>query len=120
MRTLDDVIALCNSEFASLGEITHRKMFGGAGIYCDGVMFALADDGEVYFKVDSVNERQFEEAGSEPFTYPGPDGQPVPMRYFRTPIALGDSNLEILHWASLGIEAARAAASKKKPKKPKL
>ena len=36
--------------FEPVGPITIRRMFGGAGIYRDGIMFALVSDGEVYLK----------------------------------------------------------------------
>ena len=38
--------------FAAFGTVTVRRMFGGAGIYADGVMIAIAFDGEVYLKAD--------------------------------------------------------------------
>ncbi|MDA8227095.1 MAG: TfoX/Sxy family protein, partial [Desulfitobacterium hafniense] len=39
-------------QLAILGDVTVRKMFGGAGIYYEGVIFGLLADDVLYFKVD--------------------------------------------------------------------
>lgn len=49
----------CTADFIKdalrpLGTITVRRMFGGAGIYCDGIIFALLSDDAVYLKVDAA------------------------------------------------------------------
>ena len=42
-------------------------MFGGAGVYRDGVFFALAtSDGGIYLKCDAEIEPRFRAAGSQP------------------------------------------------------
>ena len=46
-------------------------MFGGAGVYCDGVMFALVPRDTLYFRVDDGNRAAYEAEGLEPFTYDG-------------------------------------------------
>lgn len=33
--------------FAALGPLTIKRMFGGAAVYADGLVFALLDDGVV-------------------------------------------------------------------------
>ena len=39
-------------QMAGFGPVTIRPMFGGAGVYHDGLMFALVDDEVLYLKVD--------------------------------------------------------------------
>ena len=51
------------------GRVTARRMFGGYGLYCDGVMFALIADDVLYLKADDVNRPELERAGSAPFVY---------------------------------------------------
>jgi Regulator of competence-specific genes len=56
-------------------------MFGGAGIYREGVMFALVFDGAIFLKVDEASIPEFEREGSRPFVYtraksPGKIGAP--------------------------------------------
>ena len=40
--------------FEPLGVIEIKRMFGGAGVYSAGVMFALIADEELYLKVDGA------------------------------------------------------------------
>ncbi|HSM23090.1 MAG TPA: TfoX/Sxy family protein, partial [Rubrivivax sp.] len=66
-----------------LGAVTARAMFGGHGIYCDGVMFALIAEDVLYFKVDDQNRPRFEALGAGPFR-PYAD-RPVTMSYYEVP-----------------------------------
>jgi len=64
----------------AFGPIRARRMFGGWGIYHDGLMFGLYAQGRLYLKTDAHNVAQFEAAGSEPFTYIQRD-KPVKLSY---------------------------------------
>src|SRR5215470_1772072 len=45
-------------------------MFGGAGIYAEGLMFGLIFDGAIYLRVDETSIPSFQREGSVPFVYP--------------------------------------------------
>ena len=60
-------------------------MFGGAGIYADGRMFALVSDGVIYLKADAHNVLAFERERLEPFTYATRAGRRGVMSYRRMP-----------------------------------
>ena len=94
--------------FAPFGTVTVRRMFGGQGIYHDGLMFALVADGELYMKVDEASKAAFEAAGSAPFTYSG-KGKPVQMSYWRLPEAAMDDADDLKVWAERAYAAARRA-----------
>ena len=49
--------------FAAFGPVVVRRMFGGAGIFADGTMFALVHDGVIYLKADERNAPDFEREG---------------------------------------------------------
>lgn len=68
--------------FASVRGITARAMFGGFGIYREGVIFAIIIDDELYFKVDATTQKRYEDLGSHPFTYGGKEGKPYTMSYW--------------------------------------
>jgi hypothetical protein len=70
--------------FSSFGHVSVRRMFGGAGIYADGVMFALVADDVIYLKVDAQNEPDFEREGLPPFTYLAKNNKRAVMSYRRT------------------------------------
>jgi DNA transformation protein and related proteins len=94
--------------FEPFGEISVRRMFGGAGLYRDGIMFGLVSDGDIYLKADDSIADRFREAGSRPFVY-RKGKKPVTMSYWSLPeAALDDSDL-LKEWAQLSFEAAMRA-----------
>jgi DNA transformation protein and related proteins len=101
--------------FTPLGFVTVKKMFGGARIYADGILFALVDDDVLYLKADDATKARYETEGLKPFTYEGQTG-PVSMSYWRAPERLYDEPDDMLEWAR---EAIRVAA-KAKMSAPKI
>jgi len=55
--------------FAQFGPVTVKRMFGGAGLWSDGLMFGLVFDGAIFLKVDANSIPDFEREGSRPFVY---------------------------------------------------
>lgn len=92
---------------------TARRMFGGHGIFLDGLMFALIADNRLYFKVDDANRADFEAAGGEPFTYLR-RGTPASLSYYSAPDDALEDPLALRDWANLGIAAARRATAVKR------
>ena len=89
-------------------------MFAGAGVYLDGVFFALAtSDGGIYLKCDAEIEDRFRAAGSKPFTY-GRDKKKITMSYWSLPNDALDDADAVKEWAELSYQAAL-----RKPEKPK-
>jgi hypothetical protein len=50
--------------FADFGPVSLRPMFGGHGLYRDGVIFGIAIDEGLYLKVDALTQARFEAAGA--------------------------------------------------------
>jgi DNA transformation protein len=100
-----------------------RRMFGGAGIFCDGLMFGLIFDGAIFLKIDDETIPDFEREGSQPFVYtraksPGRVGKHS-LGYWRLPERLYDDPEELAVWAarSFAIAQRKKAAGKPRPKK---
>ena len=92
---------------------TFRAMFGGYGFYSDGgPMYALYAVDQVYFKVDNLNRKLFEDAGQGPFIYQMGD-KPGVMNYYSIPAEdwLEPDKLNI--WILSALQAAERAALKK-------
>ena len=98
-----------------MGEVRARRMFGGCGVYCDGVMMALIADEVLYFRTDERTRTAYEDLGLPPFR-PFPD-KPMTMPYHRPPDSVLDDGGEMLSWARPAYEAALRAQAAKKPKK---
>jgi DNA transformation protein and related proteins len=113
-----DFLDFLQDQLNGLGHITTRRMFSGAAIYCDGVVFALVLRDVLHFKVDEGNRAAYEAEGLEPFIYQS-RGKTVRMEaYRRAPERLFDDPDEMLEWARAALAAGRRAAdSKKKPKR---
>ena len=110
-----------DSEFVSyvveslqpLGPVTAKRMFGGHGIYLNGVMFALIAYETLYFKVDDGNRSAYEAAGLEPFTSTD-TGKPIRMPYPEAP-SEGFHDPEVLcAWARDAYAAALRAKKQTK------
>lgn len=99
---------------AGLGPVKIRPMFGGHGLYFDGLFFALEADGKIYFKTDATNQKEFEEAGSKPFTYSAKGEKSISMGYWSIPEEVLEDHELMVEWASKSIRVARTAKAKKK------
>jgi DNA transformation protein len=95
--------------FSAFGSVAVRRMFGGAGIYADVLMFALVADEVIYLKVDARTEGDFEREQLPPFTYLAKNNKRAVMSYRRMPDRLYDDPEELARWASEALAAARRA-----------
>ncbi|MGH8698178.1 MAG: TfoX/Sxy family protein, partial [Burkholderiales bacterium] len=84
MKSTRDFADYAVELLGTVGHVAARRMFGGYGLYCDGVMFALIADDVLYFKADDATRPAFERANSEPFVYAA-RGRRTTMAYWRAP-----------------------------------
>lgn len=106
LMTEDDIHDL----FSVVGPVTVRRMFGGKGIYRNGLIFALEVDGEILLKADSESAPAFREAGSRQWIYSGrPDRKPTAMPYWSIPEEALDDPDGVAAWAEMAYEAALRA-----------
>ena len=95
-------------QLSELGEVLARKMFGGVGLYCEGLFFALIARDELYLKVDEKTRPFFETAGCTAFRpYVN---RPGTMQYYSIPIAVVESAPELVGWARRALDAAARSA----------
>ena len=101
-----------------LGGVAARRMFGGAGLFRDGVMFALISDEVLYLKADATTIPAFEAEDLGPFTYGTKNGKRVLTSYWRAPERLLDDDDEMRDWCRRAADVAAQAARKKTAKTP--
>jgi DNA transformation protein len=94
---------------SDFGPVNIRNMFSGAGIYADGVMFAILVDDRLYLKADSLSACDFAAEGKGPFTYRPKGRAPVAMSYWEVPERLLDDPEELVTWARRAHAAALTA-----------
>ncbi len=85
-----DLLAHCDS-------ITARAMFGGYGIYKNGVIFAIIAHDELYFKVDESNIELYKKHGSEAFTFET-KGKVSKMSYWKVPLLIMEDEVQLQDW----------------------
>ena len=99
--------------FQPFGAVTVRRMFGGAGLFADGVMFGLVSGGQIYLKADATTVTCFEREQCEPFEYSTKNGKRALTSYWRLPDRLYDDADELAQWARQALAAARQGAAAK-------
>ena len=97
------------AQLDELGDVTPRAMFGGVGLYRDGVFFGIIAGDAVYFKVGEANRRDFERYKAPPFK-PYPDRPST--NYFAVPLAILESAQELAAWARKSLRAAARTAAR--------
>jgi len=97
---------------SELGSVKARAMFGGHGLFLDGLMFALLSNEQLYLKVDAQSVEVFSKRNLTAFEYEA-RGKTMALSYCQAPPEAMESSDYALPWARLGVEAAiRSNANK--------
>lgn len=118
MTVSPEFLEFLNDQLSPFGPVSARRMFGGAGLFRDDLMFALIAEDTLYFKIDERNRPDYEAAGMAPFTYEG-KGRKMQMSYYEVPPDVLEDQTEISEWAGKAFEAALAGAKAKNRAKKK-
>ena len=92
--------------FSVLEPVTVRRMFGGKGVYHQGLILAVEIGGEMLLKADALSSPEFEAAGARRWTYQGRPGRSVQMPYWSIPDEAYDDPEAMARWVRLAFEAA--------------
>lgn len=96
-----------------LGGVSYRRMFGGGGLYRDGLFFGVLVDDTLYLKTDAENRPDYQAVGAQPFN-PRPQHSSE-LTYFSVPIDVIEQPDELAEWA----RKALAAAARKPAARPR-
>jgi DNA transformation protein len=107
--------------FSAFGPVTVRRMFSGAGLFAEGVMFALRIRDDIFLKADAETIPLLEAEGSRPFSYETKKRRVVVNSLWRLPDRLLDDPDDLANFARAALKAAhRAAAKKSRPARRKI
>ena len=118
-KTRNDFVEHVVETMRELGAVTAKPMFGGFGLYHEGLFFALIAEDALYLKVDDENRAEFEKAGLTPFVYVTKDGDRMAMSYHQAPPEALENPPMMTAWARSGYAAALRAKNRKPVRKRK-
>lgn len=113
---MSDFVAHALELMTGLGDVRARRMFSGHGIFQGDIMFALVVEDVLYLKTNTASRDEFIARGLRPFSYAA-RGKTVSLQYYETPAEAWDDAAEMLQWARLALDAARQAATDRRPRK---
>lgn len=105
MAQRSEFLALVTEQLAGLGTLTARRMFGGHGLYCDGLFIAIISGDKLYFKADAPTQPEFEARGLPRFGYLA-RGKTVQLMYYEAPAEVFDEAQAMRQWGRLALAAA--------------
>lgn len=120
----DSFHAFAKELFAGLGPVRIKPMFGAAGVYAEGLMFALLAEETIHIKAnDDKMKAALRAEGSGPFVWSpqnGPrKGEHIDLGYWRLPEAALDDPEEAAKWGRKALALAKAKAAAKPKRRAK-
>lgn len=110
----------CLELLAGAGQASARRMFGGHGLYLDGVFIGIIAYDRLFLKADEQTRARFEAEGCVPFEYAKQGATTVVTALWSAPEEAMDSPALMMPWARMALQAAlraRAARSTKLTKR---
>ncbi|MBA3965848.1 MAG: TfoX/Sxy family protein [Nitrospirales bacterium] len=102
---MSEYVEFLKEVFEQFGPIHPRRMFGGYGLFHEGLMFGLVADDVLYLKGDETLSPFFVERELEQFSYEK-NGKSFKMSYSMAPEEIFDDPVEAKSWAVRSYEAA--------------
>ena len=97
-----DFVRHCLFLLSCVGPVEAKRMFGGHGLFLDGIMLALLAGNRLFLKCDDETFGEFAAAGSEPFTYQR-GGKAMAMSYWSAPEAAMSDPGTMEPWAERAV-----------------
>lgn len=119
MANSGDFIAHVLEMMRPAGRATARAMFGGHGLYVDGMIVAIVVDDTLYLKTDEESRSAFVVRGLLPFRYRSRRGDVETTGYYQSPDEVLESPDAMREWLRLALAAALRRADRKPARAPK-
>lgn len=106
MANSPDFVAHALELMAGSGRATARAMFGGHGLYVDGMIVGIVVADVLYLKADAVTQPAFRARGLPAFEYATKKGVVQGTSYHRAPEEALESPDAMREWLRLALAAA--------------
>ena len=117
MANSKDFIAHVLEMMRPAGAASARAMFGGHGVYLDGLIAGIVDDDVLYLKTDGATRAAYVERELPPFRYRGHDGELHETGYLRAPDEALESPPAMREWLRGALAVSLRARAAKAPRK---
>lgn len=104
MAVNKDFLNFVIDQLSEFGEVETKNMFGGVGIFKEGLMFAKIGGDVFRLKVDDTNKADFEAKGMKPFYS---EKKKKGMPYWEVPQDVLEDKSELAAWATKAFNVAQ-------------
>jgi len=116
MTVSADYLQYILDQLRELGDVSSRRMFGGAGLYSDEFFFGLISDDTLYLRVDDSNRADYTVRGAAPFRPYADRPQlsmsyrpQLSMSYYEAPADVLEDVRQLAEWARRSVAVAQRA-----------
>jgi DNA transformation protein len=106
MAVNQDYLTFVEDQLSEFGEFQIKRMFGGIGIFKEGLMMGMIGGEVLRLKVDEHNQAEYEAKGMKPYQ---PNKNKKGMPYWEVPVDVLEDKTELAKWATKSYEAALRA-----------
>ena len=115
MAVQPQYLAYVLEQLGGLSAVRPNRMFGGIGLYSDGLFFGLIDDDTLYFKTSDANIEAYRSRNMPKFM-PFPDRTGAVMGYHQVPADIIEDAESLVEWARRSVAVALTAQAAKAAK----
>ncbi|WP_020536034.1 TfoX/Sxy family protein [Lewinella cohaerens] len=102
-------VTYVEEQLSEFGTVELKKMFGGIGIFHEGLMFGMIGSDIFRLKVDEHNQADFENLGVQPYAS---KTKKKGMPYWEVPAEILEDCTLLAVWAKKSFAAAQRSAKK--------
>ncbi len=103
MAVKEELLNYITDQLSAFGQVDVKKMFGGIGLFHQGLMFGKIGGDTFRLKVDEHNKKDFEDRGMKPYFS---EKKKKGMPYWEVPVEVLEDKKELAKWAKKSYEAA--------------
>lgn len=106
--------------FADFGPVDLRRLFGGEGVFANGVIIGIVHDDHIYLKTDGTSRKAYLAEGCKPFVVTKRrTGERLALSYYAVPDRLYDDPAELADWARAALVVSQRSPNTVKKRRKK-
>ena len=115
MAVSDSFLTFILEQLGGVREVSHKRMFGGVGLYSGEWFFGVVDNDTLFFKVDDETRPKYKKKKMTAFA-PMP-GEAAMEGYYQVPPSVLEDPDEMTSWAAEAIGVSKRAPTRKRKRR---